>query len=344
MKFLLIASLAWLAAPSDPFKSDPFNTAPHAATPVAPAAPADGLKRERLPAEVDFVVHLDIEGLKRTEIWKYLAASSGDHLNLDGLAEFHDEFGLDPLTDVRAVTLFKVASEEDPTVVLFSSTDKVDQALAKLQKDERYRRVTDSGIELHTFEGAEDDAGDGESIFAYVHAVGQERVVVLASQRASALQAARVLRGQEPSHQSAGVLLTIAPEHGSFLYVAAAQIPHLDEFTPASHVIGLAQGIHVDLGEAGGFLRGRMGVSTKSPEDALNISNVVNGLVSLARLAGSEAGEALELLTGLRMSTRGSELSLDFEYEVARLLELLRSLDGGSNDGDDADPDADEDR
>jgi hypothetical protein len=339
MKFLLIASLAWLAAPSDPFASDPF----------ASAVPVDGLKRERLPADVDFVVHLDLEGLKRTEIWKHLAASSGElDLDLDELGDFQEEFGLDPLTDVRAVTLFKVASEEDPTVVLFSSTDKVDQALAKLQKDKRYRRVTDSGIELHTFEADEDDddEDDAEAMFAYVHAVGQERVVVLASQRASALRAARVLRGQEPSHQSAGTLLTLAPERGSFLYVAAAQIPHLDEFTPASHVIGLAQGIQVDLGEAGGFLRGHMGVSTKSPEDALNISNVVNGLVSLARLAGSEAGEALELLTGLRLSTRGSELSLDFEYEVARLLELLQALDDESGDEDEHedDPDAHEDR
>jgi hypothetical protein len=175
-------------------------------------------------------------------------------------------------------------------------------------------------------------------MFAYVHASGNERVVVLASQKESALRAARVLRGQDVSHASSGALLTLAPEKGSFLYVAAAEIPHLDEFTPASQVFGLAQGIQLDLGEAGGFLRGHMGVTTRSVEDATNISNVLNGLVSLARLAGSEAGEALELLNGLRMSTRGSEVSLDFEYEVQRLLELLQSLD----DEDDGDEEAEE--
>lgn len=315
MKALLIASLAWFAVPS---------------------APADGLKRERLPAEVDFVVHLDLEGFKRTELWKHLAASGeGLDLDLDELGEFQEEFGLDPLTDVRAVTLYKVASEEDPTVVLFSSTDKVDQALAKLQKEEHYRRVLESGIELHTFQA---DEGD-EAMFAYVHAVGAERVVVLASQKESALRAARVLRGQDVNHQSAGQLLTLAPASGSFLYVAAAEIPHLAEYTPASQVFGLAQGIQLDLGEAGGFLRGHMGVNTKSTEDALNISNVLNGLVSLARLAGSEAGEALELLTGLRLSTRGSEVTLDFEYEVQRLLELLQSLDNGDDANDDENTD-----
>jgi len=312
MKALLIASLAWLASP---------------------ALPSDGLRRERLPAQVDFVLHLDLEGLKRNDLWKQIDAhteGADSHIDLGDLAEFQEEFGIDPLTDVRAVTLYKVESEEEPTVVLLSSTDKVDQALARLKKEERYRLVVESGIELHTFDGGDDD----ETMFAYVYASGDERVVVLASQKESALRAARVLRGQDVSHASSGALLTLAPEKGSFLYLAAAEIPHLDDFTPASQVFGLAQGIQLDLGEAGGFLRGHMGVTTKSVEDAINISNVLNGLVSLARLAGSEAGEALELLNGLRTSTRGSEVSLDFEYEVQRLLELLQSLDDGDDEGD----------
>lgn len=326
MKNLLLASLAGLATT---------------------AFPSDELKRERLPADVDFVVHVDVEGLKETQLWKHVTEQGEDlDLHFDELDEFRDEFGIDPLTDVRAFTLYKVAEEEDPTVVLFSSNPRVDEALVKLQKEHGYRKVTSSGIELHTW-GDSDRAGQGNTdqrntddedrMFAYVHTAGQERVVVLASNETSAVRAARVLRGEDPSHASAGTLLTLAPAKGSFLYLAASEIPHLDEFTPASQTLGLAQGIQVDLGEAGGYLRAHMGLNTGSAKDALDISNVLNGLVSLARLAGSELGDLLELLTGIRLSTRGSEVTVDFEFQVQRLLEIVTAIHHEHEDHGDGD-------
>jgi len=305
MNQYLLASLAWLA------------TSAH---------PSDELKRERLPADVDFVVHIDVEGFKATQLWKHVSEKGNElDFDIDELDEIRDELGIDPLTDVRAITLYKIESEEDPTVVLFSSTSKVDEALAKHQHEHDYRKITSSGIELHTW-GDADDPDDDDRMYAYVHSVGEERVVVVASSEQSAVHAARVLRGEDPSHAGAGTLLTLAPARGSFLYMAAAEIPHLGEFTPASQVFGLAQGIQVDLGEAGGYLRAHMGVTTGSAEDALNISNVLNGLVSLARLAGNELGELLELLTGIRLNTRGSEVLFDFEFGVDRLIEILEEL------------------
>src|SRR5262245_1963783 len=126
MNQFLLASLVWLATS---------------------ASPSDELKRERLPADVDFVVHIDVEGLKATQLWKHVSEKSKDlHFDIDELDEVRDELGIDPLTDVRAVTLYKIESEEDPTVVLFSSTPKIDEAVAKHQKEHGYKRIVSSGI------------------------------------------------------------------------------------------------------------------------------------------------------------------------------------------------------
>jgi hypothetical protein len=162
-------------------------------------------------------------------------------------------------------------------------------------------------------------------------------VVVLASNESSVLRAARVLRGQEPSHARAGTALVLAPARGSFLYVAARSLPHIKD-TPASRVLELSQGIQIDLGEAGGFLRAHLGLTAASPQDAFDIGSLVSGMISLARLAGSELGEAVELLSGLRTTTLGSQVQLDFEFEVARLLEILEELNGGfgHDEGDEA--------
>ena len=292
---------------------------------VASPRPSDELRRDRLPADVDFVVHVDIESFKSTQLWKHISEHSQDlDIDIDELDEVKEELGIDPLTDVKSVTLYKIESEEDPTVVLLSSNSKVDEAILKHKNEHGYKRIVSSGIELHSW--ADDDDED-ERMFAYVHAVGEDRVVVLASNEQSAVRAARVLRGEDPNHSSAGTLLTLAPAKGSFMYFAATEIPHLDELKPASQVFGLAQGIQVDFGEAGGLLQAHMGMMTRSQKDAIDVSNVINGLISIARLAGDEMGDAIELLTGIRLSTRGTEVTLDFEFGVDRLIEILSSYD-----------------
>jgi hypothetical protein len=307
-------------------------TPSHLSSPPA-CSVADELKRDRLPADVDLVMHLDIEGFKATQLWRHIAskgdAQDNDHgLHFDELDDVRERFGIDPFEDVRALTMFKTKSEEEPTVVLFSTTEKIDAALSKFKAEKGYARVVEDGIELHTWK---EDEGDGA--FAYLHTGrGSERVVVLASSAASAVRAARVLRGQDPSHAVGGSPLLITPAPGSFLYVAAAEVPHLHDFAPASQVFGLAQGIQVDFGEAGGFLRGHVGLATKSPQDAFDVSNVLNGLISMARLAAGEIeeelGDALELLTGLQIRTRGTEVTMDFEFGVERLLEIIEDLAG----------------
>lgn len=294
-----------------------------------PLTSGDLLRRERLPAEVDFVMHLDLEGFKTTRLYQMVLANEDMQADFDELGEIEERFGLDPLRDVRALTLYKVEREEEPTVVLLSTSTKVDAALEKLQKERGYRRLAEGAIELHTWK---EESHDDESVFAYLHGSGEERVVVLASKRESAVRAARVLRGEEPSLARTGTGLAVNPAAGSFLYMSASDLAEMDEFAPASQVFGLAQGLQFDVGEAGGFLRAHVGVTTANADDAFELANVVNGFVSLARLAGREAGEALELLTGLKVQSRGTSVTLDFEYELERLVELLRTLDGGDED------------
>src|SRR5262245_41275650 len=104
MLALFLASAAWLT-----------HLAPSFTATTSTPARSDELKRERLPADVDFVVHIDLEGFKQTELWKHISEKSGGlEAEIDELHEIRTRFGIDPLTDVRAVTLFKTQGEEDP--------------------------------------------------------------------------------------------------------------------------------------------------------------------------------------------------------------------------------------
>ena len=103
-------------------------TAAASAAWLAFAPASDQLRRDRLPADVDFVVHLDVEGLRQTTLWKHLEEGLAEEdVDIDDLEEFKTRYGIDPFTDVRALTLFKVKAEF--TTEMDRSTDN-EQAYA----------------------------------------------------------------------------------------------------------------------------------------------------------------------------------------------------------------------
>src|SRR5262249_48071242 len=124
---------------------------------------------------------------------------------------------------------------------------------------------------------------------------------------------------------------------GSFLYVAAAHLPNIAEHTPASQFFGLAQGIQVDLGEAGGFLRAHMGLTTQSPDTASQLARMVDGLIAFGSLMSDKLGSAVELLRALRLDSHDSEVTVDFDIAVQRLMQILTSL-GDEDHGDEHHP------
>ena len=129
-------------------------------------------------------------------------------------------------------------------------------------------------------------------------------------------------------------------------FVREVEFPGLGaEFSPASQVFGLAQGIQLDLGEAGGLLQVRASVVTRTPEEAQSVAAVIYGVIGLGHLASGEFGEAAELVQGmlrsLRVNAIDNEVTLDFQYSVSSLLSTIQAIEQATED-EELDEDADE--
>lgn len=295
---------------------------------LARGAPEE-LKRERIPADVQFVLHLDVENFLGTELGRLLVEHRRKPGNdMGDLDELEAKLGIDFLRDVYAVTLYQIQGEEEPTVALFATSLAVENALVAAGAQPGTERVQEDGMELLLVHE------DGESMVLYAHApVGGRRTLVVASSKEKAVAAARVLRGQTPNHLSGGGKLQLTPASGSYLYVSTGQLPDFIHDTPASQVFGLAQGIQVDLGEAGGFLTAHLAILTEVPERAREVADVLQGLVAMGTLAlRGEAEELMELLRELRVSSAGNQVAIDFRFASRRLVEILESIDEDSDD------------
>ena len=291
---------------------------------LALPALADELEPAYVPAESRFVLHFDMEAFLETELWQIVSEEKElmNEIEVDGLQEFRDEFGLDPLEDLYSITVFGSKIEDGSGTIIAVTSDRIEDAIGRLSLEEGYERFQEGGMVLHSVEGT------------YAHVMERRdgrRVVVVGEERGEVLSAASVVQGHARSLSDGQGALNPRPAAGSIVHLSAIDFSGLDEFEPASQVFGLAQGIQFDFGEAGRSLFANVTVDTDTPEAALDIADTVEGLMALARLAlrnqNEVPSEVRGLLSSVRVNTGGNSVTIDFEYGTRALFDLVRSLE-----------------
>lgn len=297
------------------------------AGPIAVPAAAGELQRQHVPAEARWVGHFDMQAFQRTGLWREIVARSGPDgdvgISFDELEELRTELGIDPLKDLRSVTIYGRSEDEDDVVVLLETTAAIDNALTRFSQEDGYRLTEHAGLEIHAW------SNDG-----YVHVMpgpDNGRLVTIAPRLANVVEGVRVIHSQSPSLAAeTSPRLSAMPLSGSFLFFASIDgIPGIHEIDASSQVAALATGLVFDLGESGSELFVRANVQTGDVESALNLGDVVDGLLALGKLAlGSQDAppEIVGLLRALQVETRGSAVWIEFRYDVVGLFRLVEEL------------------
>lgn len=302
---------------------------------VAPAARADGLQKNRVPAGVRWVAHLDVEALRSSTLYDVVHEEAGKRgaNELDaGLAQFKLYAGLDPTVDFKSLTLYGTSKSEKSCVALLSGNSNVDDALVKLKTKENYRTTPVQSYMVHTW------GDDHETWYAYVvHRDGADERVILASQDSAALARGIALleQGGESLADAGRSDLRVTPSRGSILFAAASTdlVDLGDGDQPASAVARLAKTILLDVGEDRGTLWVHAVLDSRTPEDAQRIQQVLQGAIALAGLVGGDeqhdqARTTLQHITeALHLNVSDTRVEASFRYDTRELFAELKSLD-----------------
>lgn len=326
---------------------------------------ADALDARRVPAEVRWFAHVDVDAFDASSCAAALRGDEAFELGPDpfGLGA---ELGLDLFRDLCSVTLFTftdgIAAAESvrvearsgdagarvalgvakadaaasrPHVALFTCRASVEPALARLTARPEHRTETLDGRALHVW-----PAGSA-SIFAWFGETqvagdpgASKRLVVQSNDRSALARALAVLDGRAPNLADAPeAVLRARPAAGSFLFAAAStRLAELADVQLASNVARLAEEFALDVGETRGSVFARLSVAAESEREALQIQQVLQGGVALLGLvAGGDADDAelraLQALTGaFRFQARGTAVQAEFELPVATFLDAVRAF------------------
>jgi hypothetical protein len=290
-----------------------------------------GLESKNVSREARLLVHFDVDALLRSDTWRLVSARASESgaIELDGLQEIERELGIDPLKDLRSITVYGFGGDEEHTVILATVGPAIETALARLGMQESYRRETRDGRELHSWKV------DGESVTGWLAPAAEngDRVVALSPDVATLLRGIDVLQGTAPSLAGArDAAVHTSPRLGSIVYVSAADLPKDLDLDEASKVLDMAQSVTLDLGESGGLFFAKVALTVTSEDEALDVIDVLEGLRALALLAtrGQDNEEIAlglsHIVRAVRLDVRGSDVLIDFEYRADQLIEDLAAL------------------
>ena len=289
---------------------------------------AGGFDASRVPADAVAVAHVDFEALVRSQLWAEIQRMNPElSLDLD-LGEQHPALaGIQPLRQVRSVTVFTSNVSKERFAALLHVDARLEGALQVAMGLEQYEALEVDGRAIHSW--SED--GD-ERVFAYVHPAGADRLILVSNDTQLLGKGLAVLTsGGASLSSSPHAIMRAVAQPGTIVYGASAEpLSKLGDVDASSSVAQLVQGAVMQFGETGGTVFGSLALLTEKPEDALRLSQVLQGLTALASLAAENAEQAQmlqHLVSSLNFQATGSQLFVEFRYDLAALIQLIQQLE-----------------
>lgn len=306
-----------------------------AMTAFAGAASAGPLDKSRVPADSAWVVHVDIEAGLGSSLGRFAVEHAADPADLEGLKA---QFGVDPLTDIKDLTVFGIGTDGEDAVAVITTTPAIEDALSRLQdQGHQHSVVNEGGYELLSW-------SENEQVqYALIRPMGDGlRLLYLSKDKSRLARAADVSAGLAASLKGkTASVLSDGPRPGAVLFIASDVIPSHGRADQASMVLGKARSLRFEAGESGPDLYADLTLTTSSSEDASNVVKVLEGLRAMGQMfcqGNPDLAPIAGLAEAVRLSADESAVSIAIRYPAADAIDALRAAERG--DGDD---EADED-
>ncbi len=300
-------------------------------TSMAGRAQAEEFDAKQVPAGVQWFLHLDVGGFKKTQLGKFVLGKAKEMgPKLDKLAE---QLQFDFREDLESATLFgEVAEdgEQDKMAILFRGKFKKAPLLDSLQKKNAFKIIRAAGHELLTWRD-----GNGKEQESHFGAIVNEGLIAIGSSKQRLVQALNVIKGKSPSlqpKQLGGLKL----KKGSYFLAGVVNVKDLP--IPPEAQAFKVQSIGFRLGEQDKKIVAHLLLNSVDADSSLQIQQMLQGLLAMGQLqiAGSdERGTKFlgSVLKNLKIARAKNVVQVDLTLPVAILLEQLK-LNVQKRDGD----------
>lgn len=288
---------------------------------VAATATADPLKKDNIPADAKWLVHLDVENLLTTQLGGFLGREILDKQLAKPSRNLKEHLGLDiNWREIRSVTAygtdFQKSPERNGVLIVksgFDITELLDTLIDKLSgqaPDEQapVRKVQDEPFAIYSANGVF-GAPAGRGVF------------LLSKSKEHLAKAREVVTGKAPNLSKANSFPALPDTSKGFLAVAVA-----DAFGDNANLPGPVKGLK--NAEGGQIVAGEkdervfldLAVNAKDAASATQIQQVVQGLIAMAALSQGENQDLQKLVQGTKVSGKDKIVTVSIDVSSADVI------------------------
>lgn len=287
---------------------------------VAAAATAGPLVPAHLPADTKWVIHLNIDAIKSSQLARECCDDAQKEKVVERLEVMVDKIGLNPAKDLLGATIYDAHYGSREGVMLIHvarmDQDKLVELLKKKEPDHKTSKYGERTI--YTWEMKHrHHKQELSGTFA------NDKTIVIASDEKHIKMALDVIDGKSESLQKKSDVLKGVSKKAMFVVRAIDVDPEYMETTRCP-VLRICTAAAAQYAEKDGELQAKYRFTTKIAEDAEQLGKAIEGLKALAALRIGDAPKGKQLLDAVKIKSSDTTVSIRFSAESKSLIAMAK--------------------
>ncbi len=287
---------------------------------------ANSFDKSLVPADAQWVLHVDMSLYKQTQLKKLMAEKNIPFLMENEADDFFKETNIKLQEDITSFTIFGTKKGEKDVVLVCTGNFDGSRLLAYIAKKQSLKKERYNRFDIHEAGQRHFLVFPGKNLFFY-------------SSNHEALKKALDVLDRKKKDISAATLMNyinMIPAN-AFLMAAANDVSAIDGPSSRAGAILANTGMATFMVmEKNTSLQLNILLNTLNTQTAQNIEQIIKGLIavgSMQKQAGKQNGkeELFKLLNAIKINKDGNTLRLSLDYPTAALVELMAKKNHHSN-------------
>lgn len=287
---------------------------------LAQASFATQLQLKDIPASPYWVVHLDCDRLKTTQVGKYIFAEMDKPEELEKVSGMQNLFNVDLRNQLHGLTLYSSKdSPEDGVLLVYGDFDA--ERLTTIAKSARkYESVRCKSHVIHSWINEKKKPKKG--VRPRTYAAIQGKRLIFAQHEATVAAALDVIDGSSTTLASEGDYAELGSSKTAVLQGAARKLA-LKESDPNAALLRFSKSLRLQVSEIDQHLNATLNVEAHSEEVAQSLKLIAQGLISLMKLQ-TQKPETARFAEALALKQQGSTINVSLKMPVKDVIELIK--------------------
>jgi hypothetical protein len=284
------------------------------------------LQRADVAADPAWLVHLDVDGLKKTDLGRFILSEMEKPEAQSKLQGFQSLFGFDLRKQLHGLTVIGADAKADHAVLVAYADFEPDRLKALAQAAQDASQSTRGAHTVYSWTDDRKPDRDGGKPRIYAAVLGQR--VLFSQSESPVFKALEAMDGKSPRLAGNSAFMPPVSGEGAVFLDAGARKLDLPDANPGATILKLSQSARLRVGENGSRLAASLALEANDTEVATQIKSIADGLVALLKLQKDKPA-AVEVAGALKLEQQGRSIKLLLALPTDRVVGLIRDGAGG---------------